>query len=144
MKLKTHISTHLVKSDDLNHHGTLFAGKSAMWFVEAGFIAAAGLTDPKNIVLMSIHEMHFMKPVRIGSVIRFESRVVLAGKTRLVSYVKAVDNVNEDFLLDGFISFIHIDENGRSVPHGIVITPEPEDIALQEKARKLRIKQTGS
>ncbi|PKN68485.1 MAG: acyl-CoA thioesterase, partial [Deltaproteobacteria bacterium HGW-Deltaproteobacteria-10] len=43
MQLKTHIINHMVKGDDLNHHGTLFAGKTAMWFVEAGFIAAASL-----------------------------------------------------------------------------------------------------
>ena len=32
---------HLVKSEDLNHHRTLFAGRGAEWLVEAGFIAAA-------------------------------------------------------------------------------------------------------
>lgn len=138
MKLKIHITTHLVKSEDLNHHGTLFAGKTAMWFVEAGFIAAADLAGPKNIVLMSIHEMHFIKPVHIGSVIRFESRVILAEKARLISYVKVMDSYNEDFLLEGFISFIHIDEKGRSLNHNISITPsESEDAALQDKARKL-------
>ncbi len=138
MNLRTYVTTHLVKGDDLNHHGTLFAGKTAMWFVEAGFIAAAGLTGPKNIVLMSIHEMHFMKPVHLGSVIRFESKVILTENARLVSYVKVVDNFNEDFLLDGFISFIRIDNNGQSIPHKIIISPsEPEDIALHEKAKKL-------
>jgi hypothetical protein len=28
----------LVKSEDLNHHGTLFAGRTAEWFVESGFL----------------------------------------------------------------------------------------------------------
>ena len=27
---------HLVKSEDLNHHGTLYAGRNAEWFVESG------------------------------------------------------------------------------------------------------------
>lgn len=138
MSIKTHITNHLVKNEDLNHHGTLFAGKTAMWLVEAGFVAAAALTGPKNIVLMSIHEIHFMKPVHIGSVIRFESKVIVAENSRLISYVKVVDNFNEDFLLDGFISFIHIDKNGRSLPHNIIIDSlEREDAALQEKAKKL-------
>lgn len=140
MKLKVHITAHLVKGADLNHHGTLFAGKTAMWFVEAGFIAAASLTNPESIVLMNIHEMHFRKPVRNGSVVRFESKVILAGHTRLVSYVKAVDNSNEDFLLDGFITFIHVDKYAGHLPHGIVINPtDTEDIALQEKAKNMRI-----
>jgi acyl-CoA hydrolase len=140
MKLKTHITNHMVKGDDLNHHGTLFAGKTAMWFVEAGFIAAASLTNPESIVCMNIHGMLFMKPVHNGAIIRFESKVVLAGRTRLVSYVKVVDNSNEDFLVDGFITFIHVDKDAQRIPHDIVITPtNPEDIALQKKAKNLQI-----
>ena len=140
MKLKTHIINHMVKGDDLNHHGTLFAGKTAMWFVEAGFIAAASLTSPQSIVCLNIHGMLFMKPILNGSIIRFESKIVLAGTTSLVSYVKVVDNSNEDLLLDGFITFIHVDKDARRIPHGVVIKiADPEDIALQEKAKKLQI-----
>jgi acyl-CoA hydrolase len=140
MKLKAHIINHMVKGDDLNHHGTLFAGKTAMWFVEAGFIAAASLTNPESIVCLNIHGMLFVKPIHNGSIIRFESKIVLAGNTRLVSYVKVVDNSNEDFLLDGFITFVHVDEDARRIPHGIVINPtDHEDIALQEKAKNLLI-----
>ena len=61
MKLRTHSICRLVKSEDLNHHGTLFAGKTAMWFVESGFIAAASLTHPENIVCLNIHGMLFEK-----------------------------------------------------------------------------------
>ena len=138
MKLRTHVVNHLVRSEDLNHHGTLFAGKTAMWVVESGFIAAASLTHPEHIVCLNIHGMLFKKPIRNGQVVRFESRVVLAGKTRLVSYVKVVNSADDDFLLDGFISFIHVDLQGKPVPHGIVIeATDPEDVALQERARAL-------
>lgn len=140
MKLKVHIINHMVKGDDLNHHGTLFAGKTAMWFVEAGFIAAASLTNPESIVCLNIHGMLFVKPIHNGSIIRFESKIVLAGNTRLVSYVKVLDNSNEDFLLDGFITFIHVDKDARRIPHHIVINPtDPEDMALQIKAKNLQI-----
>jgi acyl-CoA hydrolase len=140
MKLRTHVINHLVKSEDLNHHGTLFAGKTAMWFVESGFIAAASLTNPERIVCLNIHGMLFMKPIHNGSIIRFESRVVFAGETRLVSYIKVVDNSNDDFLVDGFITFIHVDKNARRIPHGIVIeATDPEDVALQERAKELQI-----
>ncbi|MDP2989667.1 MAG: hypothetical protein Q8O57_03775 [Kiritimatiellota bacterium] len=46
MKITTYVTNHLVKSEDLNHHGTLYAGRTAEWFVESGFIAAASLTHP--------------------------------------------------------------------------------------------------
>ena len=139
MKLRTHSLCRLVKSEDLNHHGTLFAGKTAMWFVESGFIAVASLTHPEKIVCLNIHGMLFKKPIANGHVVRFESKVVLAGRTRLVSYVKVLGNRDEELLLDGFISFIHVDMQGKPVPHGIVIEPtDPEDKALQDKARNLR------
>ena len=139
MKLKVHIINRLVKGDDLNHHGTLFAGKTAMWFVEAGFIAAASLTKPESIVCLNIHGMLFMKPIHNGSIIRFESKVVLAGNTRLVSYIKVVDNSNDDFLVDGFITFVHVDKNAERIAHGIVInSTEPDDLALQKKAKNLQ------
>ena len=44
MSMKTFVTHRLVKGEDLNHHGTLFAGRSAEWFVESGFIAAAATT----------------------------------------------------------------------------------------------------
>ena len=138
MKLKSHVINHLVKSEDLNHHGTLFAGKTAMWFVESGFIAAASMTNPENIVCLNIHGMLFKKPIANGHVVRFESKVVLAGRTRLIAYVKVLGNRDEDFLLDGFISFIHVDRHGKPFPHGVVVEAvDPDDLALQEQAKKL-------
>ena len=138
MKLRTHNICRLVKSEDLNHHGTLFAGKTAMWFVESGFIAVASLTHPENIVCLNIHGMLFKKPIGNGHVVRFESKVVLAGRTRLVAYVKVLGNRDEDFLLDGFISFIHVDRQGKPFPHGVVVEAvDPDDRALQEQAKKL-------
>jgi acyl-CoA hydrolase len=91
-----------------------------MWFVESGFIAAASFISPERIVCLNIHGMLFMKPIHNGSIIRFESRVVFAGETRLVSYIRVVDNSNDDFLVDGFITFIHVDKNARRIPHGVV------------------------
>ncbi len=30
------VTNRFVKSEDLNHHGTLFAGRTSEWFVETG------------------------------------------------------------------------------------------------------------
>ena len=127
---------HLVKSEDLNHHGTLYAGRSAEWFVEAGFIAAASLLSPDRIVCLKIHGMTFTCPVRPGSIVRYESRIVLAGRTSLVAHISAT--VLGECLSEGFITFVHVDEYGRSCPHGIAITPtSPEDIEIQARAENL-------
>ena len=139
MKIKTYTTHHLVKQDDLNHHGTLFAGKTAMWLVEAGFIAAASLTHPENIVCINVHGMLFKKPVKSGQIIRLESKVVLASRTQLVSYVKVLDNISNQLCLDGFLSFVHVDLQGKPLPNGIVLEHnDPEDITLLEKAKALK------
>jgi acyl-CoA hydrolase len=73
--------------------------------------------------------------VNNGQIIRFDSKVVLSGKTTLISYVQVLDNSTEEVYLDGFIRFVHVDLTGRALPHGIVIeSGEPEDIALRERA----------
>jgi len=139
MKTKIHVSNRLVKGADLNHHGTLFAGRGAEWFVESGFIAAAGMTSPHRILCVNIHGMVFKKPVPPGSILRYTSQVVFAGRTRLVSHVRVFLDREEAFLLEGFLSFVHVDDQGKPCPHGIVIDyTTPEDLSLLAKIRTLQ------
>jgi acyl-CoA hydrolase len=134
-------TTRLVKSEDLNHHGTLFAGRTAEWFVEAGFIAAARLVNPKNIVCLKIHGMYFTKPVRPGNILSFKSKVVYAGRTSFISYVEVKREENEDPYVSGFITYIHVDDDTRPSAHNIEIVPcTAEDIDLNERAKTLRNK----
>lgn len=138
MGLKNYIIHRQIKSQDLNHHGTLFAGRAAEWFVEAGLIVAASLTSPRSVVCVNIHGMVFSKPVHVEKILRFESKVVFTGRTRIVTHVKIVFSHNDEQVLNGFLTFVHVDEKGRPVPHGIGVEPEdPEDIELQRKAQKL-------
>lgn len=128
------ITNRLVKNEDLNHHGTLYAGRSAEWFVEAGFIAAAGLTRPEDIVCLKIHGMTFLRPVRGGDVVTFESRIILAGRSTLHAHVRMLSK--GESVMDGFITFVHVDREGRAIPHGIEITPSSDtDLALQVRLR---------
>ena len=134
MEPLTFTTNRLVKNEDLNHHGTLYAGRSAEWFVEAGFIAAAGLTRPEDIVCLKIHGMTFLRPVRGGDIVTFESRIILAGSSSLHAYVRM--QAKGEAVMDGFITFVHVDREGRAQPHGIVIVPTTDaDLALVERLR---------
>ncbi len=138
MTIPVLVTHHLVKGEDLNHHGTLFAGRSAEWFVESGFIAAAALTHPENIVCLKIHGMSFTRPVKRGEVIRFESSIVAVGRSRLVAHIQMKGRKEEDVIVDGFITFVHVDLEGKPLPHGVTIAAEtPEELSLQEKAKTL-------
>jgi acyl-CoA hydrolase len=135
------VTMRLVKSEDLNHHGTLFAGRTAEWFVESGFISVASLLNPQNILCLKIHGMFFTKPAKSGDVLKFSSRVVYAGNTSLTSYVHVENNGAEKPLVDGFVTFIHVDENTRPFPHHLQINPvNEEDKILYEAAKNLRVK----
>lgn len=136
MKPVSNISNHLVKSEDLNHHGTLYAGRSAEWFVESGFIAAARLKAPENIVCLKIHGMTFSRSVKCGEIVTYHSKIIYAGNTSLVAFVEV--RTGEDLVVNGFITFIHVDENSKPIPHGITITPVSEkDKALYIAATAL-------
>jgi len=136
MEFPTFTSVHLVKGEDLNHHGTLYAGRTAEWFVESGFISAASMTKPENIVCLKIHGMTFSRPIRKGELPVFTSRVVLTGETKMVSLIEV--RILGKLAVRGFITFIHVDLEGKSQPHGLNFVPiTPEDIALNEEAKEL-------
>lgn len=137
MSFVHYTTNRLVKGEDLNHHGTLYAGRTAEWFVESGFVAASKLTRPENIVCLQIHEMVFKRPVNKGDVVSLESAIVLAGTTSLVAFVRM--EVQNEQVFNGFITFIHVDLDGKPIPHGIKISAETSDeLALQEAARQLK------
>ena len=136
MRMKTLTIHHLVKGEDLNHHHTLFAGRGAEWLVEAGFIAAADLLPPQYVLCLKIHGMTFQRPVKPGEVVRFDSKIVLTGRSRLIAYVRAT--TKEELTVDGFLTFVYVDDQGKSRPHGITIEAEtPEEVELQERASQL-------
>ena len=52
---------------------------------------------------------------------------------------KITKNNSKKILSDGFITFVFVDENGKTIPHGLTLgNPEnDEDIIIKERAKKL-------
>jgi len=137
MAMTIYINHRLVKSEDLNHHGTLYAGRTAEWFVESGFVAAAALTHPENILCLKIHGMLFKSPVAKGTVVRFESRICLTGTSRIIAYIQMFAENTE--VLEGFITFINAGPDHKPLPHGIDISADTEaEKELQKRAKDLQ------
>ena len=129
----------LVKSEDLNHHGTLFAGRSAEWFVEAGFIAAASVLPSQNIVCLKIHGLTFTQPIQAGEIARFKSKIVHTGRSSLVVSIQLKIQNHDEPVLTGFITFVNINEGGKAEPHGLELELiSAEDILLNQQARALK------
>lgn len=122
--MKTYESNHLVKGEDLNHHGTLFAAKAASWFVEAAFVAAAcehGNTS--EIVCRNLQEMSFTTPLEKGAVVQITSKIVEAGRTSLKVYVEMKDSISQAVAVTGYVIFVTVDADTRTkIPHGIIVS----------------------
>lgn len=133
-------SIHLVKGEDLNHHGTLFAARTASWFVESAFSAAAAAhRNSSEIVCRNIHGMSFGIPVENGDVICFSSRVARVGRTSLTVHVSVRSELTGIQQVKGFITFVTVDnETGKAKAHGIVLDePDEEEKHIRELADSL-------
>ncbi|MGI6731765.1 MAG: acyl-CoA thioesterase [Anaerovoracaceae bacterium] len=132
---------HLVKSEDLNIHGTLFAARAAAWFVESGYIAASSTHgSTAEVVCVNVHGMVFSKPVKNGDIISFNSKIVRAGRTSLTSAVEVVSELTGETTLKGFATFVTIDhKTGRSMEHNIQLdeTTDEKELQLRKEASKL-------
>lgn len=95
------------KGEDLNHYGTLYAGRTAEWFVESGFIAAASMTKLEKLVCLKKHGMTFSRPIHKVELPVFSSHIVLTGETKIVSLIEV--RVTGKLAVRGFITFIHVD-----------------------------------
>ena len=134
--METIITQHLVRNEDLNHHGSLFAGRSAEWMTEAAFMTAASLLPAESIVAVKINELCYLAPVHSGDVLEIAGKAVYAGNSSIMIYVSA--EVRGNKVIEGFSTFVHIDKDGHSVPHGITIEAvTEEEIALMERAKSI-------
>jgi len=138
--MELHQSARLVKSEDLNHHGTLFAGRMAEWFVEGSFVAAAlAVGNPDQIVCLKVHGMRFNIPAKKGDVLKITAKVVDAGSTSLTVYNRTLSTNTGKVLVEGFVTFVNVDSDGRKTPHGLVLGRlSDEEKRLRDRARELR------
>lgn len=135
--MKEFETLHLIKGEDLNHHGTLFAARAAAWFVEAAFAAAAlEHGNSKEIVCRNMHDMSFHRPMEKGSIALFKSRVVYIGKTSLIVYVKVLDAVSKVKAVDGYVTFVTVEEmSGKKLIHNMTLDEaQGEEREIREAA----------
>ncbi len=118
--LKETSIAHLIKPEDLQHHGTLFAGQMAKWLVETLFIAACRFIGrPEDIVCVQIHGLSFTRPVGNGDIIEIKGRVALAGATSVTCYGAAACEGDASPRVTGMATFVTVDKQGKPYAHGL-------------------------
>lgn len=144
--LKEVIIPHLVKSEDLNHHGTLFAGRISEWMVEACFIAAARLVGhPEDVVCVQIHELTLLRPAKQGDIIELKTRIAHLGTKSIMvhgsAWINSTGTLDEETsVVSGMMTFVTVDTTGLAYAHGIAL---PDDYVkthrkIYEQASALR------
>lgn len=139
--MKKVVISHLIRPEDLQHHGTLFAGRMAEQFVETCFLAAARFTGkPDNVVCVQIHGIHFNKPASNGDIIEIISNVAYAEKKSITVSGKAVINDETVSSVTGMITFVTVDKDGKPYEHGLKLTDDyiSQNREIYEEALKIR------
>jgi acyl-CoA hydrolase len=139
--LKETVISHLIKPEDLQHHGTLFAGQMAKWLVEACFVSASRFVGrPEDVVCVQIHGMSFKKPAQNGDIIEIKSRVAFAGTTSIMVYGEAFINEDKIPAVSGMATFVTVDKHNIPYSHGLTLPEEykEQNHEIYEKAVKFR------
>ena len=133
------VISHLIKPEDLQHHGTLFAGQMAKWLVEALFIAACRFIGmPEDIVCVQIHGLTFTKPIGNGDIIEIKARLAFAGLKSVTCYGSAACEGDSSPRVTGMATFVTMDKEGNTYEHGLKLPPEyiAQNRDIYEKALK--------
>jgi acyl-CoA thioesterase YciA len=81
---------------DTNRHGTIFGGVLLANIDLAGAVAATrevqrrGGNPRASFVTVALNRVEFKKPVLVGDVVRFETRVVRVGRTSVTVHVDVI------------------------------------------------------
>ena len=130
--LQETVISHLIKPEDLQHHGTLFAGQMANWLVEALFIAACRfIGKPEDIVCVQIHGLNFTRPVGNGDIIEIKARIALTGLKSVTCYGSASCEGDSQPRVTGMATFVTMDKNGKTYEHGLKL---PQDYIEQHRS----------
>ncbi|HLX63936.1 MAG TPA: acyl-CoA thioesterase [Planctomycetota bacterium] len=107
--MKPSESTLLVRPEHLNHHGYLFGGRLLEWLDEQAYISAMSLLKPEaNLVTVAIDRVVFNKPVKQGSLLRFRSLPVHAGRTSLTVFTQVflLGAAAETEMFSAYVTFV--------------------------------------
>jgi acyl-CoA hydrolase len=139
--LRETIISHLVKPEDLQHHGTLFAGRMAEWLVETCFIAASRFVGkPEDVVCVKVHGITFEKPIHNGEITEIKARIACLGNTSITVKGQAFTGESEVPAVSGMVTFVTVDKQGNPYAHDLSLPSEyiSQNREIYEEALKVR------
>jgi len=139
--LEETVICHLVRPEDLNHHGTLFAGQISKWLVEAGVIRSSQLIGrPEDIVCVQLNEMTFKKPINNGDILEIKSKIAYLGTSSITIYSRVFVNKSVTPLITSMATFVTVNKQNKPYKHGFALTEEyiVQNREIYEEAVRIR------
>jgi acyl-CoA hydrolase len=131
----------IVMPGQTNHYGTLFGGMLIAEMDKAASIAATRYCKMDSVTV-SMDNIVFEKPVKLGETIIVSARLIYVGSTSMLIRVKAEAETQSgerktviscaDFL------FVAVDKNGKPVRVASPILETDEERALFEKGKSIK------
>ena len=102
---------------DTNWHGTIFGGVLLSQIDLAAAIETRKHTSHRTVTV-AMQEVEFKKPVFVGDVVSFYTRLVRKGRTSLTIHVDVEANRHDDpsevvKVTEAVVIFVTVDENGN-------------------------------
>lgn len=139
------IMSELVLPNDTNTHGNLMGGKLMYWMDIAGVIAAQKHCNTE-VVTVSVDNISFNHPSKLGNLITIEAKVTRSFHTSMEVFIKvwAEDlKSNEKYLAnEAFMTFVSLDTFGKPKKvAGLIAESEQEkkDFEGALQRRQLRL-----
>jgi acyl-CoA hydrolase len=135
------VTLHLIRPEDLNHHGTLFAGQIAKWLVEAGLITVSRLVGkPEDVVCVQVNSLTFKSPLNNGDLIEIKSRIAYLGSSSITVFSEVLRKQDAVPVVSNMATFVTVDKQNKPYKHGFKLTEKyiAENRDIYEEALKHR------
>ncbi len=107
----------VVRPEHLNHYGYLFGGDLLRWVDEVSWIAASRDYPGCKFVTAGMEKVEFHKPVRAGTVLRFDIQRAVVGQSSVQYDVNVfaddLDTGCEQAIFSNRVTFVCLDQNGH-------------------------------
>lgn len=132
-----------VMPEHVNPIGTLYGGRMMNWMMTAGSLTASRLAKGM-VVIGSMDNIFFIKPIKVGDVLTMKARVDLVGKSSMEVTVEAYKEMlkegTREIATVAHMGFVAVDEKGRPRPVPKKVRPEGEkEFEIHEDAQMRRL-----
>ena len=132
-------TTKVVLPEDTFHGDFMAVGKLIRDIDQAASILA--MRYVKGVMITaSLDDLYFYTPIRIGDIITFKAGITYVGQSSLEIGIKVLsENVltgEQHHTCTAFLSFVHIDEHGNTVPVPEFDPETPQEKRLWKKAQE--------